>query len=387
MTGANTRAFFWGLLPRFGRWSRPLLWRFHRLVAQACQYWRLNGAGATVRAGLRRAASTILTRLRPEDVTRVWPAARRSAVAADLERRRGCADTVGESEPCLTPVILPGGGRNGSTALMSLLGTSPQIAFDRVGEFEHRYLTYFLRWAQLVDRSRNDSAWNDDVLMTPQDDVIGPLCWKEADLIRTQREAFGQRCFLAMWREFSRVAAANTSRLLDSGSLPVRYYAEKSCPWVARELTGVMPFRAIHLLRDPRDVWLSVQAYDGKRGFYGFGRRPTESDADFLDRFIQSQRTHLDGISKVTESDVVAVVRYEHLVDDLAGEARRLGDWLGVSLDADAAVAQAKRFRYHMTSRSPQASVQRWKRELDPSLKSVFTRHLGPLLERLGYES
>ena len=58
-------------------------------------------------------------------------------------------ETLDSLNPLL---ILDLGGRSGSTLLMQLLGTSPQIAFDRVYPSEVRYLTYLLRWAKMLDQ-------------------------------------------------------------------------------------------------------------------------------------------------------------------------------------------------------------------------------------------
>ena len=46
-----------------------------------------------------------------------------------------------------TPIVVSAYGRNGSTALMALLGTDPRVRFDRVYPFEHRHLTYLTKFA------------------------------------------------------------------------------------------------------------------------------------------------------------------------------------------------------------------------------------------------
>ena len=52
----------------------------------------------------------------------------------------------------LTPILVAGSGRSGTTMLMALLGTDPRVAFDRVYPFENRYLTYFAKFAFLSGR-------------------------------------------------------------------------------------------------------------------------------------------------------------------------------------------------------------------------------------------
>jgi len=52
----------------------------------------------------------------------------------------------------LTPVLVSGYGRSGTTALMALLATDPRVAFDRRYPFENRYLTYLVKFCLLTGR-------------------------------------------------------------------------------------------------------------------------------------------------------------------------------------------------------------------------------------------
>src|SRR3954471_19222365 len=52
----------------------------------------------------------------------------------------------------LTPILLSGGGRTGSTTIMSLLGSDPTVVFDRHFPYENKYLTYFAKFALLLQR-------------------------------------------------------------------------------------------------------------------------------------------------------------------------------------------------------------------------------------------
>jgi LPS sulfotransferase NodH len=52
----------------------------------------------------------------------------------------------------LTPILLSGQGRSGSTWLMSLLASDRRMAFDLVYPYERRYLTYFAQFARLFER-------------------------------------------------------------------------------------------------------------------------------------------------------------------------------------------------------------------------------------------
>src|SRR5438270_10648355 len=52
----------------------------------------------------------------------------------------------------LTPILIAGGGRSGSTALMALLGSDPRVVFYREFPYESRYLTYLVKFTQIIQR-------------------------------------------------------------------------------------------------------------------------------------------------------------------------------------------------------------------------------------------
>jgi hypothetical protein len=56
-----------------------------------------------------------------------------------------------------------------------------------------------------------------------------------------------------------------------------------------------------------------------------------------------------------------------------------------VRLDADAAAADATLRERHVSASTPEASVGRWRTELDPGLAERFTRDFGEELTALGY--
>ena len=123
-----------------------------------------------------------------------------------------------------------GGGRTGTTLLMQLLGTSPQIAFDRVYPFEVRYLTYLLRWAQMLGQEwEPDGQWTPAECAAPPNQRVGPFPYKSTQLWNGQE--LWPNCFAAAWREFSGVAVARTREGGGTDNVPL-YYAEKIPYWV-----------------------------------------------------------------------------------------------------------------------------------------------------------
>ena len=57
-----------------------------------------------------------------------------------------------EEQPALEPILVDYFTRDGSTLMMRLLATSPQIAVGGEYPYEHKYFAYLYRWARLLDR-------------------------------------------------------------------------------------------------------------------------------------------------------------------------------------------------------------------------------------------
>src|SRR5262245_6681528 len=77
----------------------------------------------------------------------------------------------------LTPILVAGSGRSGTTMLMELLGTDPRVAFDRVYPFENRYLSYFAKFALLSGRLGKGEEPEGTRSSAFDTDVIGPPPW------------------------------------------------------------------------------------------------------------------------------------------------------------------------------------------------------------------
>lgn len=289
----------------------------------------------------------------------------------------------------LTPVLVAGGGRNGTTLIMQLLGTSPRIAFDRGYPYEHRYLTYLLRLCQVTRRREDPTAeWNAVVMTNQRTSPVGPLPWKQAMLLRADRdldEPFWLRMFRAAWAEFS-VGAVASMQDRFGAEAEVTHYAEKAPDWVVAEASELMPAKRLYPVRDPRDQFLSIVAFNEKRGVHEFGQLPEDTPETFARRFAAAQRRRLTRLAAVEDGPDDLIVRYERMVEDPAGEAGRIAAVVGVPLDAARVVASRKQFAHHMTSDSARASVARWKHQMAPEIRQVFADAAGEQMAAFGYE-
>ncbi len=293
----------------------------------------------------------------------------------------------------LIPILVrPIGGRAGTTLLMQLLGTTSEIAFDRIYPFERSYFSYLLERtngmvpgagerpsrARRAGRrlSRKVGAklppWAD--LRTPKA-VRGPSPLPRDPEI-FDLETFARLSFERQWEAFSEAVYRK------SGGEKPTYYAEKF-PRVEPSSLD-MPTRLLWLVRDPRDQWTSIHAFDQKRGYYGFGRGRWQTRSSYLRSFVRKTREYAEREAKRSDDDLL--VRYEDLVGDLAGEAGRIGEWLDVELDPKPVLESWSGLTRHMTSGSPGASMGRWRRDLPEKEQEILNRELAAVLDRYGYE-
>ena len=145
------------------------------------------------------------------------------------------------------------------------------------------------------------------------------------------------------------------------------------------DLNGRVAYRVLYLVRDPRDVWASIAAFNERRGYNAFGWRDGESRSDFLVRFAAQIKKRSDVMEAERRGCEHMILRYEDLMSDMHGSAGQLGDWLGTRLDA----SRIALFGNHVTSRSPEQSVGRWRTDVPEPEATYLTRELAGVIERM----
>jgi hypothetical protein len=264
-------------------------------------------------------------------------------------------------------------GRVGSTLMMELLGSSPAIAFDRSYPFENSYLTYLVRLLRQA-ASNTGEYWTVDDLLYSDEATAGPLPFRPTTL---DLGSFTTRSLAALWQVLS-------DSLRDSSPNQLDLYAEKYWGSVAPVLdAGITPI-IIDLVRDPRDVLVSIRAFNAQRGGVLFGRSRTADDVEHMHHIVVGMAFRLH---ELTEPLPVArqLIRYEDLVHDMDGCVATLSSLLNVELDPQSALSYSGNMAHHATSPSAEDSVGRWRNELDPSDIAFIERKLGAHMEKLGY--
>ncbi len=269
--------------------------------------------------------------------------------------------------------------RVGSTLTMELLASSSSMALDRVYPFEHSYLTYLVRLvSQLAETEPIGDDFNGfvmDSLVYGKDDRVGPLPFeaaivRPADLSRTG--------LAALWRTFS--TAVNSQ-----GPRRCSHYAEKYWGEVKPIIDAGLRPSIIDLVRDPRDVVASHRAFNRLHDEKLFGR-PQATDEDSHLRHLAAAIAFRLNAMGAPLSVPRITVRYEDLVTKRADTCERIGELIGLSIRPDGAGGHGADTAAHMTSSSAEASIGRWRRDLDPADVRKIERRLAEPMVELGYD-
>ena len=249
----------------------------------------------------------------------------------------------------LVPILLNGFGRSGSTAIMAILGTNPQVAFDRTYPFETRCLSYIARSALLAGRRAVADHF------------------EQVQLFEFETNNFGAPPFpdgLAVGPMTDDWLASLTQLYyskLQRNRPEAKFYAEKAPPWLAPMLRRIGAVKVIHLIRDPRDTFLSASAFRESTGALGFGRADQS--------VVQQSRQIIRGWLGACENERAdrgrpdsLVVRYEDWVTNPEKVVASLNGFLGIELNASAPEL-TKNLSRHQTSKKLSDSVERWRRE------------------------
>ncbi|MEO0479639.1 MAG: sulfotransferase [Planctomycetota bacterium] len=287
-----------------------------------------------------------------------------------------------EAGSTLEPLLVLMSGRSGSTLLMQLLATSDEIGFRREPPFEVRHLSYLLRWAQSIGAEGAMTADSD----RPREFFDAPTLGNRSEPSTFRwpgavAEGLWRPAFESAWRAFSERAVRGPDYAPCGAA---RFHAEKASLWSAESLSELeVPHRRLYLLRDPRDVLLSIWSFNQKRGSLDFGVREGETMVEHAERFFVEMRDRLRLLLELqTTSDTSCIVRFDEMVEDLPEVAHQLGEFLGVRLDAGRVLADSSRFAGHRTSSSRTGS--RWRSELSQELQARCEQILGSELEALG---
>jgi hypothetical protein len=151
--------------------------------------------------------------------------------------------------------------------------------------------------------------------------------------------------------------------------------------------------REIVLARDFRDMFCSIEAFNKKRGFLGFGRERFENDGEYVKKALAPGAEAL-GNSWRNRRSSCSMLRYEDLVLKPESSLCELFEFLEVdsspstvkSILRRAARMNPKSQKSHKTTSKAKDSLQRFRREMSPELLQLCNEAFGESLEVFGYD-
>jgi hypothetical protein len=317
-------------------------------------------------------------------------------------------------EPAIQPLMVTSLGRSGSTWILQMLASHPQIIANSAFPYEHKMAGYWLHVLKVLSEPANRHQSTGDLFETdpwvvganPYGDALrlkDPVLleWLGRDYVEQQaalcQSNIEEWYQLLASRQGEPAPGGRNANARANPDSPL-FFTEKFVPSPLQEVAWELYPRAkeVLLVRDFRDMAASILAFDKKRGYAGFGRQEGASDESYIRMLGPAARDLTDAWRH--RKDRAHLVRYEDLVfrprevltdllDYLELDSSKTavdelivvapGAWGGPGADANT--------RRHRTSSSAAASVGRWRHDLNESLHAACHETFRNLLGELGY--
>jgi Sulfotransferase family len=311
-------------------------------------------------------------------------------------------------EPRLNPIVVSTLGRSGSTWLMQMLASHPEIVIFRRFPYESAPAKYWLHLLRVVSEPVN-------LTHSADPKTSHTNLWWIGNNPHHDDRVYEQQV-LEQWfgRDHVEHLAAFCQRTIDDWYMSLArtqvqpqgvYFAEKHVspnylPVLTRELYPRA--KEIFLVRDFRDMALSILAFDRKRGFPGFGRPEGASDADYMRGGLRAMVADLLRGWRMRK-DRAHLVRYEDLVQRPRETIKAMLDYLGVEASparvdevfdhGQEQILSLPGFSYepseiaaHRTLADLQATIGRWRSEADREFIALSDEVFGEALREFGYD-
>jgi hypothetical protein len=309
-------------------------------------------------------------------------------------------------QPRIAPLLVTTLGRSGSTYLMQMLASHPQVVVFRRFPYESTPAKYWLHALRVLSEPVN-------LVQSQHPDTFDDPWWVGNNPYHDDRVYEQDRLEGWFARSHIESMAADTKRTIDDwyttlaetqAQPDVAYFAEKHVwPTYLPDLTWELYPRTkeVFLVRDFRDMARSILAFDEKRGFTGFGRPEDSSDEEYMRGELQRM---VDDLLKSwhRRGEHAHLVRYEDLVREPREALTSMLEYLGLDSSSETigeVVAhgseeiltlpgfsyEASEIAAHRTLPDPKATIGRWEGEGDESFRALADEVFGEALRAFGY--
>ena len=305
----------------------------------------------------------------------------------------------GNADPALQPLLVTSLGRMGTTLLMKLLAAHPAIVTYERPPYEARGGKYWTHVLQVMSAPADAGKR----IGAPMEFHSEPKAVGANPFFSSEFAAWPE---VETWEGGDYLASLATfcQRSIDGWYLataaaqgqdpaPLRYFAEKHFPDAyPRRLRELYAHPAeLFLVRDFRDMFASMRAYNARKGYGDFGRAAAADDQAWITTLRQGLQALLEAWRE--RGTPASLVRYEDLVQQPEVALPPVLEALG--LDASpaiiarmvaAAAPDVPDLQGHGTTASPDASIGRWQADLPPDLRDHVNAEFRDLLTAFGYD-
>lgn len=312
---------------------------------------------------------------------------------------KGVREPVRSSfKPSLQPLVLNSLGRTGTTMLMRLLSAHPHIVAQMIHPYEVHASSYWMQFLKVLSGPYSASPQQDAQDFLLQHSTIGPNPTYDANYVKDHHiknwigvryiEDMAAFCQQSLEGYYLNVAASQNEI---ASAYFVEKYSPSHIPWIIWELYPKA--KEIILVRDFRDMLSSINAFNAKRGFLGFGRKRVLTDEEYVEQLGQKGILNLYR-AWLTRRDKVHLVRYEDVILNPMSTVRSILQYLELDHSDDivramvsaVTTSESKKEQDHKTSNSPEESIGRWMKDLSPSLQALCEKEFGAILKEFGYQ-
>lgn len=301
------------------------------------------------------------------------------------------------NESRYAPILVPAVGRSGTTLLMRLLNSHPEILAPGKYPYEYRQASFLWHALRILASPANHSAsMHPDGFETAHRFHVGfnPYLHREYHKIYglTAVSDWQDDGFVLSLIDFMKRSVDEyvDRASLDAGRHGIRFLAEKTVvsPMNQVVMNVYENAKQIFIVRDIRDTYISAKAFNAKRGYRSFGFEKLSDEKVLRARVGDAQQLVL---SRLACDERTLFVRYEDLIADTQGVTKALLAFIGVEKTEEIVSTMIDRVQdtgersTHATTLSPTDSIGRWRSEMTNSEKEFCAREFKSFFETFGY--